>query len=78
MIMLATLRLRNDRYGVTIARELEDTGGRPTTEQSVVQVRRCTETSDQPPPRLRRSAEAVSKANAPGGLGAPSENTACI
>lgn len=31
MIMLAILRLRNDGYGVTIARELEDTAGRQTT-----------------------------------------------
>jgi PadR family transcriptional regulator, regulatory protein PadR len=31
MIMLAILRLRNNCYGVTIARELEDTAGRPTT-----------------------------------------------
>ena len=31
MIMLAILRLRNDGYGVTIARELEDTARRPTT-----------------------------------------------
>jgi PadR family transcriptional regulator PadR len=31
MIMLAILRLRNDGYGVTIARELEQTAGRQTT-----------------------------------------------
>lgn len=31
MIMLAILRLRNDGYGVTIARELEHTAGRSTT-----------------------------------------------
>jgi len=29
--MLAILRLRNDGYGVTIARELEQTAGRQTT-----------------------------------------------
>jgi len=31
MIMLAILRLRNDGYGVTITRELEQTAGRQTT-----------------------------------------------
>jgi PadR family transcriptional regulator len=31
MIMLAILRLRNDAYGVTIARQLEDTAKRPTS-----------------------------------------------
>jgi len=31
MIMLAILRLRNDAYGVTISRELEETAGRATT-----------------------------------------------
>jgi PadR family transcriptional regulator, regulatory protein PadR len=31
MIILAILRLRNDAYGVPIARELEDTAGRTTT-----------------------------------------------
>ena len=31
MIMLAILRRRNEAYGVPIARELEETGGRHTT-----------------------------------------------
>ena len=31
MIMLAILRLRNDAYGVTVSRELEETGRRATT-----------------------------------------------
>jgi len=29
MVLLATLRVRGDAYGVTIAREIEETGGRP-------------------------------------------------
>jgi DNA-binding PadR family transcriptional regulator len=29
MVLLAALRVRDDAYGVTIAREIEDTGGRP-------------------------------------------------
>ena len=29
MVLLAALRVRDDAYGVTIAREIEGTGGRP-------------------------------------------------
>jgi len=29
MVLLAALRVRDDAYGVTIAREIEETGGRP-------------------------------------------------
>lgn len=31
MVMLSVLRVRDDAYGVPVAREIEDTGGRPVT-----------------------------------------------
>ena len=31
MVILAVLRARDDAYGVAIAREIEETGGRPVT-----------------------------------------------
>jgi DNA-binding PadR family transcriptional regulator len=31
MVLLAILRVRDQAYGVTIAREIEETGGRPVT-----------------------------------------------
>jgi DNA-binding PadR family transcriptional regulator len=35
MVMLAVLRARDDAYGVSIAREIEQTGGRPVTHAAV-------------------------------------------
>lgn len=35
MVMLAVLRARDDAYGVSIAREIEETGGRPVTHAAV-------------------------------------------
>ena len=35
MVMLAVLRVRDDAYGVSIAREIERTGGRPVTHAAV-------------------------------------------
>src|SRR5262245_41679440 len=35
MAMLAVLRVREDAYGVSIAREIEETGGRPVTHAAV-------------------------------------------
>jgi PadR family transcriptional regulator PadR len=35
MVMLAVLRVRDDAYGVSIAREIEQTGGRPVTHAAV-------------------------------------------
>jgi PadR family transcriptional regulator PadR len=35
MVMLAVLRVREDAYGVSIAREIEETGGRAVTHAAV-------------------------------------------
>ena len=35
MVMLAVLRIRADAYGVSIAREIEETGGRAVTHAAV-------------------------------------------
>jgi PadR family transcriptional regulator, regulatory protein PadR len=35
MVMLAVLRVRDDAYGVSIAREIEETGGRAVTHAAV-------------------------------------------
>jgi DNA-binding PadR family transcriptional regulator len=35
MVILAVLRARDDAYGVAIAREIEETGGRPVTHAAV-------------------------------------------
>lgn len=35
MVVLAVLRVRDDAYGVSIAREIEQTGGRPVTHAAV-------------------------------------------
>jgi PadR family transcriptional regulator, regulatory protein PadR len=35
MVMLAVLRIREDAYGVSIAREIEETGGRAVTHAAV-------------------------------------------
>ena len=35
MVILAVLRARDDAYGVAIAREIEQTGGRPVTHAAV-------------------------------------------
>jgi PadR family transcriptional regulator, regulatory protein PadR len=35
MVMLAVLRVRDDPYGVSIAREIEETGGRSVTHAAV-------------------------------------------
>src|SRR5262245_24140384 len=43
MVMLAVLRVREDAYGVSIARETEETGGSPVTQSAVYLAleRRC-------------------------------------